>query len=56
MITHIGLKSQPKKKLSYPDCYPFFSSEKTLYIWDIKKKDEIAQYSIEVISRLEFRP
>lgn len=62
MITNIWLKSQPNKKISYPDCYPYFS----LFMPDIKEikivnKDNTsgngyATYHMDGLSRVEFRP
>jgi hypothetical protein len=62
MITNIYLKSQPKKKISYPDCYFLFGIRGTendpvtkvqilRLDWSI-----VAEYSTESISRIEFRP
>jgi membrane-bound lytic murein transglycosylase MltF len=62
MITNIYLKSQPKKKISYPDCYILFGArgknedliENVMVLkldWTIE-----AEYSINLISRIEFRP
>jgi hypothetical protein len=55
MITHIWLKSQPNKKLSYPDCLPIIKSD---VIWISNPKDIRLQanFLIDSISRVEFRP
>lgn len=59
MKTTVWLKSQPKKKLEYPDCYPLFN-DKYAVLQGIFVKDNTgrnqASYSIELISRIEFRP
>ena len=58
MITHIWLKSQPKKKISYPDCYVIFNDSYNVLqgIFIKNNKGTQASYSIELISRIEFRP
>ena len=58
MITYIWLKSQPKKKISYPDCFAeFIRSTRTWHIREDKQLEgSIATYTIESISRIEFRP
>ena len=59
MITNIWLKSQPNKKISYPDCY-IWMHIKTFEPWiDILNKDNtktLAFYKSDVVSRVEFRP
>lgn len=58
MITNIWLKSQPKKKLSYPNTFPIFI--KTMRTWhireDIEAENSVAAFTIESVSRIEFRP
>ena len=58
MITNIWLKSQPKKKIAYPDCYPFINARNgiILGIFIANKEGTQGSYSIEIISRLEFKP
>lgn len=63
MITNIWLKSQPKKKISYPDCYPsifVLKDIKKVFITKINDKNETisteADYLLESVSRVEFRP
>lgn len=61
MITNIWLKSQPNKKISYPDCYPYlFASVKSFGIYkgpiDVTAGRREAEYLITNISRIEFRP
>jgi hypothetical protein len=56
MITNIWLKSQPNKKISYPDCYPsFFIRAGFVEIWN-PEEDKNAEYLLEQVSRIEFRP
>lgn len=58
MITNIWLKSQPNKKISYPDCYPdFLMKLETKQIVILAARDMIdAYYDLTKISRVEFRP
>lgn len=56
MITNIWLKSQPNKKISYPDCLPIVYKHGTeIHIRDIEGAD-IAVYVGISVSRVEFRP
>jgi len=56
MITNIWLKSQPKKKHSYPNCYPYvIIASKSVHIKDDKAVTQ-STYMIESVSRIEFRP
>lgn len=59
MKTTIWLKSQSKKKLEYPDCWPKIYHD-GMQNYDLTIKDiegnNIASYTIESISRMEFRP
>lgn len=61
MITNIWLKSQPNKKISYPDCYPSLNvgpwngTVLGVFIKEPKGENQ-GSYSIEIIARIEFRP
>jgi len=58
MITNIWLKSQPNKKIAYPDCWPKMNWNGVIqgvFINDIEGMTQ-GSYSIEIISRIEFRP
>jgi hypothetical protein len=59
MITNIWLKSQPKKKLSYPDCLPKIYTgagyNRVIVINPASIKNEAA-YDLNTVSRIEFRP
>lgn len=56
MITNIWLKSQPNKKISYPECLPIVYKEgKTIIVRDNTGAD-VASYLGNTISRVEFRP
>jgi hypothetical protein len=60
MITNVWLKSQPGKKIRYPDCIietPV--SCNNIYIINVTKSIEgaiEASYLMREISRIEFRP
>jgi len=62
MITNVWLKSQPGKKIRYPDCFPEINYRILSYtvlgffIKNAVTKSQEASYSIELISRIEFRP
>lgn len=62
MITNIWLKSQPNKKISYPDCFPVINYRILsfivlgCYIKNSETQGQDASYSIELIQRIEFRP
>jgi hypothetical protein len=61
MITNIWLKSQPNKKISYPDCLPkFYFASLSIHIFDISSKNNenkpTAIFDWNAISRVEFRP
>jgi len=56
MITNVWLKSQLGKKIPYPDCWPsMLHSLRDIVIYNKEHKAE-ANYSMELISRIEFRP
>lgn len=55
MITNIWLKSQPKKKISYPNCYPLITETGILFLNIEKDRRPDAEYSFSSISRIEFR-
>lgn len=63
MITNIWLKSQPNKKIAYPDCFPnIYPSGAFVNIqirdkYDVTCSNElIAEYNAEALVRIEFRP
>lgn len=55
MITNIWLKSQPTKKISYPDCFPMYQGISFDIINYNNRKIE-AYLTIASIKRIEFRP
>jgi len=55
MITKVYLKSQSKKSIDYPDCYPILSFYHIVVRNDNIGKNE-ASYLLKQISRIEFRP
>lgn len=61
MITNIWLKSQPNKKISYPDCYPeLFLPRPNVHmdrviLTDVKDNTH-GEYKLDSITRIEFRP
>lgn len=64
MIVNVWLKSQPNKKVPYPDCYHLIepnqegiSDLKTNKVIILDKKDSyvVAEYAMEAIQRVEFR-
>lgn len=57
MITNIWLKSQPNKRISYPDCYPVITNDglKIINGKSITKFEE-SEYFLPRITRVEFRP
>lgn len=56
MITHIWLKSQPNKKISYPDCSPdIIWRQNIVYIAD-KQDNILGNYILQTVARVEFRP
>ncbi len=56
MITHIWLKSQPKKKISYPEMSPdIIKIQNVIYLVDDKENVQ-SQYVYTEVSRIEFRP
>jgi len=60
MITKVWLRPQPKKSISYPDCYPSIKLgfEHPGNKVNILDNDNIlqAQYSLDAVVRLEFIP
>lgn len=56
MKTTIWLKSQPNKKIEYPDCLPtIYNANETC--WMTRIDDAIlASYEVNSISRIEYRP
>lgn len=58
MITNIWLKSQPNKKIPYPDCFPVIhNGSKSVHIHDsTNTASKVCIYSYDAISRMEFRP
>ena len=58
MKTTIWLRSQPKKKIEYPDCFPHINWQLIEAILFISDKDYIpkANHCIKNIARVEFRP
>lgn len=58
MITNIWLKSQPNKKISYPNCYPDFSTiqELTIDIRDFDKFTREFSVAVKALVRVEYRP
>ena len=58
MITNIWLKQQPKKKLSFPDCWSQINHNGVLQGIYIKDNEGaiVASYTIEIVARIEFRP
>lgn len=62
MITNVWLKSQPNKKISYPNCFiniefwnAFVRILNSTNMIDNEYAIE-ATYSLGIISRIEFRP
>lgn len=58
MITNIWLKSQPNKKISFPDCWPQMNYNGVIQGIFIKDNEGTIEgsYSVEIIARVEFRP
>lgn len=62
MITKIFLKTKPRTSIDYPDCYPYFpitmSDSKNIAIYNINHPtyNVIAEYYIDLIAKIEFRP
>ena len=68
MITNIWLKSQPKKKICYPDCFPvtnFYDTKSTdfvggNYLSNVTIYNSLGYrqsvWLLKKISRVEFRP
>jgi hypothetical protein len=64
MITKVWLKSQPNKRIDYPDCFPLMNEVKringakmidTVRILNLECRIQ-ASYKSEAVSRIEFRP
>jgi len=63
MKTNIWLKSQPNKKIQYPDCYPCMFEDINgvldtieIHIFNTTKRMNDAMFNIKAIARVEFRP
>jgi len=61
MITNVYLKSESKKVIPYPDCYPVITvlidNYREINICPNKLSDsKVATYMYDSISRIEFKP
>ena len=60
MLTRVYLKRNPKEHIDYPDCYPIINIIKSIDNWLIIRDNSanlnITHYTLNTVSRVEFRP